>query len=68
MTAKNHVKIWRHFKINYKLNIFLNALMFTYIAFVRIRESELAVTNLYEKETVLMEIINIGSTLCAYIF
>jgi hypothetical protein len=34
--------------------------MFTYIVFVRIEESEITVTNWYESETVLMEIINIG--------
>ena len=35
--------------------------MFTYIAFVRIQESEIAVL------TVFMGIINIGYTLCTYI-
>jgi hypothetical protein len=45
MAVKNHVKIWRHFKINYKFSIFLNVLMFTNKTFVRIRKSERAVTN-----------------------
>lgn len=39
--------------------------MFTYIAFVQIQEID--VTNWYESETVLMEIINTGYALFTYI-